>query len=87
MNFSYHFEFHQGKFNFSQCILIAKGILFLFPALIRSNSAERKAHDTDIILKIELYTTLKNLSINPSQINVPFLYMFLFLYKQLHFQV
>ena len=29
-------------------------IIFLFPALIRENSAESKAHDPHIILKIEL---------------------------------
>ena len=68
-------SFTKENVNFSQCILIAKGILFLFPALIRSNSAERKAHDPDIILKIEVQHLKNELlaGINPFEINVLFL--------------
>ena len=61
--------------NFSQCIQITKVILFFISGIISSDSAEWKAHDPQIILKIEMQY-LKNelfVSINPFQIDFLFL--------------
>ena len=53
MGFSFYFEFYLGKyklFTYKE----QKVYYFLFPALIRQNSAEWKAHDLYIISKIEV---------------------------------
>ena len=51
MIFSYHFEFHLGKYEFSQCMQI---IGIFSSSLIRYKQAEGKAHVQHIILKLEV---------------------------------